>query len=157
MTEIAATGEFSLLPTTPTKSAGVLEREDFLQIMISELANQDPFEPLDNKEFLGQLTQLQNLEATTGLSDSLEAFVLGQQLSSAGAVIGRYVRGVTPDQVAFYGTVDRVVIQDGEVLLGVGNYTARLADVEEVLAGPPEGAEGARDDPETPPPAGGNG
>ena len=74
---------------------GILRQEEFLEIMIAELANQDPFEPMDNREFLGQLTQMQNLEASTEmttslqqLATSLEALTFGQQLASASALIG---------------------------------------------------------------------
>ncbi len=123
-------------PTSTGSGAGILDQADFLEIMIAEIANQDPFEPLDNREFLGQLTQMQTLQATTALTEGLEAIVLGQQISSAGGLIGRAVRGVAPNGLEVVGTVDRVVVQGGGVLLGVGELTLPLERVTEVTESP---------------------
>lgn len=127
----------SILPLSTADAArgsGILEQQDFLEIMIAELSNQDPFEPLDNREFLGQLTQMQTLQATTALTEGLGALLLGQQLSSAGALIGLDVRGAGPDGGAVAGTVDRVLVVSGEVMLGVGSSTLPLSGVLEVTA-----------------------
>ena len=56
--------------TTPASGIGstrnmALSQEDFFQIMISEMQNQDPLEPLDNQQFLSQLTQMQTMETMT--------------------------------------------------------------------------------------------
>jgi len=135
MATVQATSSILPLSTAdPARSAGVLEQQDFLEIMIAELSNQDPFEPLDNREFLGQLTQMQTLQATTALTEGLGALLLGQQLSSAGALIGLEVRGTSGSGAAVSGPVERVLVVDGEVLLGVGDSTLPIGNVLEVTA-----------------------
>ena len=134
-----------LVPPAPAEGSrrGVLDQSDFLTIMIAEIANQDPFEPLDNREFLGQLTQMQTLEATTALTEGLESIVLGQRISSAGALIGRAVRGVSAEGFPVEGIVDRVAIVGGEVRLGVGSFALPLENITEVTApAPAAGADG---------------
>ena len=110
----------------------VLSQDDFLKIMIAELTNQDPLEPLDNSEFLNQLTQIQTLEATTRLSDGIQSLILGQQITTAGVLIGRGVIGVDATGAPVEGIVDRIILQDGEVLLGVGDSTLPIGNVRQV-------------------------
>lgn len=123
-------GSVTSTPSTPISQAGsqggILEQEDFLEIMIAELANQDPFEPLDNREFLGQLTQMQNLEASTtmttslaALTESLGAITFGQQLASAGSLIGQMVTGSDTLGNDVIGIVTRFVVEGEKVLLGL--------------------------------------
>ncbi len=116
--------------STPISQAGsqggILEQDDFLKIMIAEISNQDPFEPLDNREFLGQLTQMQNLEASTTmtttlaeLTESLGALNFGQQLASAGSLIGQRVTGFDTLGNEVIGLVNRFQVEDGQAVLGL--------------------------------------
>lgn len=128
-------------PTTPsasttTSGAPSLSQEDFLQIMISELTNQDPLEPMDNGQFLDQLTQMQSLEATTKLTEGIESLVLGQQISSAGVLIGQQVSGVSADGSLVEGVVDRAVLDGDQVQLGIGSQFLALSSVREVTSAP---------------------
>ncbi|MFN0059555.1 MAG: flagellar hook assembly protein FlgD [Planctomycetota bacterium] len=119
---------------TSRSANSALSTDDFFKIMITEMSNQDPLEPLDNQQFLNQLTQMQTLQATTKLSEGIEALLLGQQISSAGALIGREVAGMSAEGVELGGVVDRVIIQDQQVLLGIGSGLVPLSRVNEVHA-----------------------
>lgn len=127
-------GGGSATSSTSRSASSALSTDDFFKIMITEMSNQDPLEPLDNQQFLNQLTQMQTLQATTKLSEGIEALLLGQQISSAGALIGREVSGLSADGVELGGVVDRVVIQDQQVLLGIGSGLVPLSAVKEVHA-----------------------
>ena len=106
--------------------------------MIAELANQDPFEPMDNREFLGQLTQMQNLEASTEmttslqqLATSLEALTFGQQLASASALIGQMIVGHDLDGNEVIGIVTSYHVDGGQSYLqleGVQGFGTQLGD-----------------------------
>lgn len=119
-------------------SRSSLSQQDFLKIMMAELINQDPLEPLDNNQFLNQLTQMQTLEATTRLSEGISSLLLGQQISSAGVLIGRHVVGTSADGATITGLVERVVVQDGKVRLGIGENLLPLESVQEMTLGAPE-------------------
>lgn len=118
--------------TVASSTRRSLNQEDFLQIMISELTNQDPLEPMDNSQFLNQLTQMQTLEATTKLTEGIEALLLGQQISSAGSLIGQQVTGLLDNGGLVEGRVDRVVVANGQVQLGVGDSLVSLSAVRQI-------------------------
>ena len=62
----------------------VLGKEDFLRLLVAQLENQDPLQPMDNTEFITQLSQFSSLEQMISMNDSLEALTLSQSSASDG-------------------------------------------------------------------------
>ena len=57
-------------PQSQEDSANDLGQEDFLELMVTQLQNQDPFEPLQSGEFIGQLAQFGTVSGVGELNDS---------------------------------------------------------------------------------------
>jgi len=82
---------------TPSADAGfapTLERDDFLQLLVTKLANQDPLSPAQDTEFIAQLAQFSELEQSIKANENLELLAAGQfSLINAQALslIGREV------------------------------------------------------------------
>ena len=111
-----------------------LDMDHFLELMIAELQNQDPLNPMDNAQILNQISQIREVAATTELSETLEAVLLGQNLFNATALIGKEIRGVTDTGFEITGTVDRVTIENGVPRLHVGEDTVDMKNVKEILS-----------------------
>ena len=94
-------------------SLNELDIDHFLKLMITELQNQDPLDPLKNHEILQQISQIREVGATDKLTNTLEAVLLGQNISSATNLIGQEVRAITDAGSPASGIVDRVTIIDG--------------------------------------------
>src|SRR5688572_29545620 len=106
-----------------------LEMDDFLRLMITELQNQDPLDPMENSEILQQISQIREIEATSSLSETLGAVLRGQNLSSAASLIGREVTALADDGATVTGPVERVSVDADQVLLHVGDRTVSLENV----------------------------
>ena len=64
--------------------SGTLGQNDFLKLMIAQLQAQNPLDPANTNEFMGELAQFTQVEQLTNLANANE-------LSSAVSLIGRTV------------------------------------------------------------------
>lgn len=80
--------------TGQATAPGQITRDAFLKLLIVQLQHQDPLNPLDNQEFVSQLTAFNSLDQLIGLNEKMEGFQSQQLLlSQMGAVslIGKQV------------------------------------------------------------------
>ncbi|NNJ71661.1 MAG: flagellar hook assembly protein FlgD [Enterobacterales bacterium] len=71
-----------------------LNQEDFFALLTTQLAQQDPFKPLDNTEFVAQMAQFSSLESLQAMQNSfadLAASLTSNQALQASALVGRTV------------------------------------------------------------------
>ncbi len=121
----------SAISSTP--SAGDLQM-DYMKLLVTQLQNQNPLEPLDNKDMSAQLAQFSQLQQTENLNTSFSKVLDSVQRSYASSLIGKEVSfqvqeadGTLQTQT---GEVDEVVIgADGTLLLMVDDRQVKLADV----------------------------
>jgi len=88
--------------TRPVSSTGddafsELTSAEFLEIIFTELANQDPFEPNDTQAMIDQLSSIRAIEADTQFANQLGELVRQNELAAASGLIGSLVSGVTLD------------------------------------------------------------
>ena len=107
---------------------------DYMKLLVTQLQNQNPLEPLDNKDMSAQLAQFSQLQQTENLNTSFSKVLESVQRSYASSLIGKEVSfqvqasdGTVQTQT---GDVDEVVLgADGTLLLMVDDRQVKLADV----------------------------
>ncbi len=112
-----------------------LTREQFMSILINEMKNQNPFNPMNNTDFVNQIIGLQNLEGSTKLIDSLTQFQSFMKLSSASSFIGKIVAAKDESGQTITGVVKSAKIEDGNVFLNVNGKRLPVENIVEVLGG----------------------
>ena len=93
---IGDTGMFA--PPPQRSSNDELGQSDFLTLMITQFKNQDPFKPMDNGEFLGQLAQFSTVSGIESLNSSFAGLansISGEQALQAANLVGHDVLAVT--------------------------------------------------------------
>ncbi|WP_100399342.1 flagellar hook assembly protein FlgD [Bacillus sp. FJAT-44742] len=80
----------------PVKEAqgNIMGKDDFLRILITQLQNQDPLNPMEDKEFIAQMANFSSLEQMTNMNNTLESYITSQQnnaLVQNSELIGRKV------------------------------------------------------------------
>jgi flagellar basal-body rod modification protein FlgD len=118
-----------------TKKINELDMDDFLKLMISELQNQDPMNPMDNKDMLAQVSQIRQIGSNDQLTKTLETVLQGQNFSSAANLIGKNIKGIDNNGANVTGIVDRVTVADGVNTLHVGSSELKLSNIGEIDQG----------------------
>ena len=102
----------------------------FLRLMIAELQNQDPLNPLDNKDMLAQFSQIREVGATDKLTATLDGVLLGQNISSATNLIGADIDAISDDNQRVTGIVTRISIDGNQPKLHLDLATGAEASIE---------------------------
>ena len=143
MSQITGTNSTSSSSTNTNSTQGndfrSVDLDQFLQLMITELQNQDPLNPTDNNEMLAQLTQIRQMGATNQLSDTLTNFAISQELTMGSSLIGKTVVALDDEAKEINGVVEKVSVQIDEkdrtkrsVKVHVGGSTVDIKNVREI-------------------------
>lgn len=77
-----------------------IDQADFLSLLVTQMRNQDPTQPMDSSQMVSQLAQISQVSATQALQTSFDALstsLQGNQMLQASAMVGR---GVTVPSAA---------------------------------------------------------
>ena len=115
---------------TPGKGDAFSEvkMSDFIKLMITELQNQDPMNPMDNSQMLAQIGQIREISSNDKLTETLDSLMLGQSISMASGMIGQKISAMSDDKKRVDGVVERVTIEDGQAKLKVIQTVPRTYD-----------------------------
>ena len=109
-----------------------LNLDEFLKVMITELQNQDPLNPMDNAQILQQISQMREIQSTDQMRETLDSVLLGQTLVSASTMIDRDITALTESGKEVAGRVESVTIEDGKPLLHIGSEKIRLTNIRSI-------------------------
>ena len=99
--------------TNSASGKKALGKDAFLQLLVTQLKNQNPLEPQDNGEFVAQLAQFSSLEGITTLNDTVSGLASNynsSQALQASSLVGRSViapsdKSVVDTSKSFSGTI----------------------------------------------------
>lgn len=126
---------------TSGESYNDLDIGDFLKLLINELQNQDPLDPMDNSEMVAQIGQIREIGATDQLTKTLGSLSSSQELVAASGLIGREVNGLSDDLSSVEGIVDRITVETSDennsrsVKVHVGDKTMDIKNIREIQTG----------------------
>ncbi|MGN0328247.1 MAG: flagellar hook capping FlgD N-terminal domain-containing protein [Lachnospira sp.] len=109
-------------------TSSTIDMQDFLNLLVAEMQNQDPLEPTDNSQYMGQLATFSQVEATTEMNSN----VLEQKATS---LVGKIVIMKTTLSNDGYagGVVDSWQKMDDTIYLKINGILYDIADLEQVL------------------------
>ena len=109
-------------------------QQDFLQLLVTQLQNQDPLSPVEQDEMLAQLAQFSTLEQLETLNSSFEEMLQLNQLTEGSQLLGQTVRYQGPtDAEPLEGTVTAIRSNNG-IELTVNDTSVVLSDVIELIS-----------------------
>ncbi len=109
-----------------------MQMDDFLQLLTSQISNQDPLEPMKDTEFISQMANIASLEQMQQFTEGFEMFASSQKDMVAQAYLGKMVN-ISEDGLEVSGLVDSVEKDsDGEVFVTVADKNYLPANITRV-------------------------
>lgn len=112
--------------TSDAASKTAVDYQSFLRLLVAQMKNQDPTNPMDSTQYVAQLAAFSQVEQSVQINSRLDRLLQASTLAQADALIGRTITsadGKTTGQVA-------------EVRLTTNGAVAVLQNGKEVTMGP---------------------
>ncbi len=121
---------YSTTTTTSTRNTGELGKDDFLNLLVTQLKYQDPLSPMENQEFIAQMAQFSSLEQMQNMNTTISN-------SAAFALVGKEITAIIAnDETGAYeeitGTVDSVRLANGQAYAVVDETDVPVDDIQYV-------------------------
>jgi len=129
----------------------ILGKDDFLKIFITELQNQDPLDPLKDREFIAQMAQFSTLEQLTNLSKTNEKMLANQEgliqglqsltnllestqnpMTQYGTWIGKFGSWANENNEQDSGLIDAVIRKENEYYAIINGNEIPLDQIEKL-------------------------
>jgi len=127
-----------LATSNPTKSTPpTLDASDYFELLVTQLINQDPLEPMKDTDFVAQMSSFTSLEQMKQLNEGFNAFTADQREIAAQTYLGKNVSVAHASGFLIDGIVSAVTtVRDAEgtsnIELTVDGKQYKLSDVREV-------------------------
>src|SRR5262245_10590285 len=135
----------SINSTTPTSITGsstnttanaadkaMLGKDDFLKLLVTQLQHQDPMNPVDDKDFMGQMAQFTSVEQLSNMASSIQLMSTASQSTQSVALIGKTVSWKKEDGSSGEGVATSVSFNDGAISIAVGDATIATNEIQTV-------------------------
>src|SRR3954470_3430258 len=120
ITSLQSTGT----PATSTQAASgknsAMGKDQFLKLFVAQLQHQDPMNPMQDQDFMGQMASFSTLEQVTNMAKANEAIAANLSLSQSVGLLGRTVTWTDEAGATQTGRVEKVNhTEDGKTVLTV--------------------------------------
>jgi flagellar basal-body rod modification protein FlgD len=122
-------------PSSTTSSAAsspMLGKDDFLKLLVTQLQHQDPMNPVDDKDFMGQMAQFTSVEQLTNMATSIDRMSTASQTAQSVSLLGKTVTWKKDDGTAGEGVASSVSFTDGVISIAVGDAQIAPNEIETV-------------------------
>ena len=113
-----------------SSSSSSLDKDAFLQLLVTQMKYQDPLQPQDNTEYVSQLATFSELEEMQNMSQSSD-------LQRATTLVGQYVTVKTTDSAGQTsltgGKVDYVLVENNKAFLNIDGKNYSIDDLDSVV------------------------
>jgi flagellar basal-body rod modification protein FlgD len=100
-----------------TSSNAQLGENQFLQLLTTQLQNQDPLSPMDDTQSVAELAQFSALQATSNLATSFQSFQSNFSVMQSASLIGKTVSAQSTDAngntTTVSGTINTISVVNG--------------------------------------------
>ena len=115
--------------TSKKKINNELGKDDFLQLLVTQLQHQDPLAPMEDKDFIAQMAQFTSLEQMKNMNNAV-------QVTQATSYIGKQVTWADSQGTEQTGIVTAIRIVNSEPKVMIGAEAIELKKIMSVTDAP---------------------
>lgn len=105
-------------------------QQEYLQLLTTQLRYQDPLSPVEQQDFLSQLSQFSMLSGIETLNANFTNMLALQQLTNGASLVGKEVQYLADDEGnTSTGKVTGVLVEKGVLYLNIDNKAVALENV----------------------------
>jgi flagellar basal-body rod modification protein FlgD len=134
---VSSTSSSGAVASNATQSSGyanLVDGEQLMKLLLAQLRNQNPLDPMQDKDMMGQLAQINSLQELQKINNVLQTMSASAQLADAAGLIGKTVQFANADGEVEQGAVTGVSMVKGQIMLALGERQIPLAAVINVSA-----------------------
>ena len=121
------------MATTDTGFNAQIGQQEFLQLLTTQLRYQDPMAPMEQQEFLTQLSQFSMLSGVEKLNTKFSTMLQLQQLTNGSSLMGKEVEYIAgEDGTTATGKVEGVLVHEGTLYLNIDDKAIPLSNILQV-------------------------
>lgn len=129
MADVASIGSATTVQSAGSSTASglsSLDAQDFFGILIAQLQQQDPMQPMSNEAMVSQMAAIRDMEMNYTLTEALKRMTNEQRFAGAAGLIGKYVEGTVEnadgEEITLKGVVTAVRFSEkGKAILELDN------------------------------------
>jgi len=115
--------------TATTAKTTAFDGSEFMQILLAQLKNQNPLEPMDNQQMMNQMVSLNTMQEIQAMSANIKQLSGSNTASLAASLIGKQVKAALSDGTTIEGVVDSTTIANGIYFLNIGDKQVTLSEI----------------------------
>ncbi|HEY9077895.1 MAG TPA: flagellar hook capping FlgD N-terminal domain-containing protein [Anaerolineaceae bacterium] len=123
--------DLTALNQKSTSATQKTDMDNFMTILMAQLKNQNPLEPMQDKDFMAQMAQFNSLNELRTIKTTLAEMTKSYQNSYATSLLGKQVRA-TRDNVVIEGVITSVSTENGTPVVYINNQRVALSSIIEV-------------------------
>jgi len=107
---------------------------DYMKLLVTQLQNQNPLEPMDNNQMASQLAQFSQLQQLESMNSNFANVLSSTERSYANSLIGKEISFASENETGgrdiTSGIIEEVINNvDGEIILVTANHTVAVEGV----------------------------
>lgn len=123
----SVTSSTSTSTSSSAQSKATMNYDNFLQLLIAQMKNQDPTDPMDASEQVAQLATFSQVEQTIQTNTKLDTLLASSSLTQASSYVGKYmesadgtVKGVIDSVKVYSDGIIATTTDGGKILVQAG-------------------------------------
>ncbi len=110
-------------------AGGELGKDEFLTLLVTQMQNQDPLNPMDNTEMIAQLAQFSSLEQMQNLNESFTNYRQDNSIALSYMLTGATVQLELQNGLLVEGIVEKVFWENDEMSVQIGGVAYTSTDI----------------------------